>query len=189
MSGLAVFEAPWVAVQYRPRWWQRRLLGWAPLTLRFKPVRMGELGALLRALGPAIQGDDEAVLDCLALSSGESPEVLRRLPRAVLAVCVRAFVGLHQDILAPADADPVSRETKSTWADLSAVLTAGGHSPADVRGYTLAQFRAHLGAASRSESRRQGLAIIASRMALAKGEDAQRVINGLLAPKETGSTS
>lgn len=187
-SGLDLLEAPWVAVEYRPRWWQRRLLGWEPITLRFEHVRMGRLGALLRALGPAIQGDDAAVLDCLSLSSGRSPDDLRRLPRAVLAVCVRAFVGLHQDILDP-PAD-VSRNVKTSWADLVSVLTAAGHSIADIRGYTLGQFQAHLGAAYRAESRRQGLAILAARMTWAKSADAQRVIDALLhAPTQSESAS
>lgn len=178
MSGLALFEPPWVAVTYRPRWWQRQLLGWSDVSLRFEPVRVGRLAELLRALGPAIQGDDEAVLACLALSSGVLPEVLLRLPQAVLAVCVRAFVGLHQDVLEPAPG--TAAEPKVTWSDLVSILTTAGHSVSDIHGYTLAQFQAHLESAYRVESRRQGLAILASRMGWVKGSDAKTVIDGLL---------
>lgn len=186
-AGLAVFAAPWVEIEHRPRAWERWLFGWRPRTIRLSPVRMGALDSLLRIIGPAMSGDDAAALECLALSSGERPEVLRTLPRPILATAIRAFMALHSDVLAAPD-DP-GEPSPWTWADHAAVLLGAGHTMADILGYTLAQFRAHLTAAYRAESRRQGLAIVAGRMQWASGEDAARVISELLLPTQIGSPS
>lgn len=76
-------------------------------------------------------------------------------------------------LLARADGDPWG------WADTIQALISAGHGFAEIKGYTIAQCRAFLGAIERRERQRRYGDAIAARMAQADGKAWKTYIKGL----------
>jgi len=162
-SGFGVLSPPWVEIRYRPR------LGLRWRKLRMGPVRVGQLGRFLECVAPFLgseknaEGHDAAVIEAIAMLSGEDRRRVKRLPGHVKAAAVYVMVELNPEVF-KRDADDAMEPAEQVWPLAVAELLSAGHSLTDIKGYTLSQLKTHLDAARRLNELRFHQAFASARL-------------------------
>lgn len=175
-GGLEVIEPAAMSVQFGDR---RR---------KIRPLRIGQLPAFAESIGPlggsvsaSILSDHlslEVILALLAeggdsfitavsIASGITEAELGDGDAADLLEVAAAVFATNRDFLSPSPAEGRAIDASGgwDWADTIQCLISGGHQLAEIRGYTIAQCRAFMGAIERRNAEQRLGDAICARMA------------------------